>query len=56
MPRRVMSYNQVSKDREQLAVIIIEREGINKEQLKKESRACKKHSVLVSDGHLYEFK
>jgi hypothetical protein len=53
--RRVVEYQAKSRDHEQLAVVIIEREGIKKEQLKKENRACKRHSVLVSEGHLYEF-
>lgn len=56
MTRRVVEYQAKSRDHEPLTVVIIEREGINKEQLKKENRACKRHSVLVSDGHLYEFK
>jgi hypothetical protein len=56
MPRRVMTYERVSNDYENLSVVIVEQEGINKEQLKKENRCSKKHSVLLSNGHLYEFK
>jgi hypothetical protein len=56
MPRRVMTYERVSNDYEKLSVVIVEQEGINKEQLKKENRCSKKHSVLLSNGHLYEFK
>jgi hypothetical protein len=51
-----MSYERVSNDYEKLSVVIVEQEGINKEQLKKENRCSKKHSVLLSNGHLYEFK
>jgi hypothetical protein len=56
LPRRVMSYNRISTENERLSVVIVEQEGINKEQLKKENRCSKKHSVLLSNGHLYEFK
>ena len=56
MTRRVMKYRTVSNDHEHLSVIIIEREGINKESLKKENRCSKNHEVLVANGHLYEFK
>jgi hypothetical protein len=56
MPRRVMTYERVSNDYEKLSVVIVESEGVNKEQLKKENRCSKKHSVLLSNGHLYEFK
>jgi hypothetical protein len=55
LARRVMSYERVSNDYEKLSVVIVEQEGINKEQLKKENRCSKKHSVLLSNGHLYEF-
>jgi hypothetical protein len=54
--RRVVEYQAKSEDHENLKVVIIEREGINKEQLKKENRCSKKHSVLLSNGHIYEFK
>jgi hypothetical protein len=56
LARRVMSYERVSNDYEKLSVVIVESEGVNKEQLKKENRCSKKHSVLLSNGHLYEFK
>jgi hypothetical protein len=56
LARRVMSYERVSNDYEKLSVVIVEQEGVNKGQLKKENRCSKKHSVLLSNGHLYEFK
>lgn len=54
MTRRVIEYGHISQDQEYLSILIIEREGINKESMKKENEWCKKHQVLVRNGHSYE--
>jgi hypothetical protein len=55
LPRRVIEYSTASSDHERLKIIIVEREGINKESLKKENRWTKKHQVLLRNGHSYEY-
>jgi hypothetical protein len=55
MTRRIMTYTTASSDHERLKIIIVEREGINKESLKKENRWTKKHQVLLRNGHSYEY-
>jgi hypothetical protein len=54
--RRVTEHQAKSRDGEKLQVVVIHQEGINKEQVKKENRYSKRHSVLVLSGHKFEFK
>jgi hypothetical protein len=54
--RRVVYTKGVTRDREDLVVIQVFEEGVNKEKLKKESILTKVHDVLIKRGDLYEYR
>ncbi|MGG3706980.1 hypothetical protein [Heyndrickxia coagulans] len=56
MTRRVTEHRAISHDREELMVITVFEEGLNKEQVRKESIFSKKHAVLVKHGEKYDWK
>jgi len=56
MTRRVVEHRALSKDREELMVITVFEEGLNKEQVRKESIFSKRHAVLVKRDGKYDWK
>ncbi|MGG3677510.1 hypothetical protein ABEU95_12535 [Heyndrickxia faecalis] len=56
MPRRVVEHLAKSRDHEELLVVTVFEEGLNKERIRKESIFSKKHAVLVKRGEKYDWK
>ncbi|KYC72308.1 hypothetical protein B4099_3670 [Heyndrickxia coagulans] len=56
MTRRVVEHRALSKDREELVVITVYEEGLNKERIRKDSIFSKKHAVLVKRDGKYDWK
>jgi hypothetical protein len=54
--RRVVEHRALSKDREELIVVTVYEEGMNKERIRKESAFSKKHAVLVKRDGKYDWK
>ncbi|MEK4030828.1 hypothetical protein MKZ02_20120 [Pseudobacillus sp. FSL P4-0506] len=56
MTRRVVETKAATLDNEQLRIITIFEQGINKEAIKKMSGYSKTHDVLIQRGNVWEFK
>lgn len=55
MTRRVTIHNGRTHDNEELQVVIIYEEGINKECARRENVFTKRHQVLIRNGEVYDY-